>query len=79
MSDPISSPRPWWREPTAMLFGFFILLCSAAILAKGWIAPPMPVDPNKPAALPGGGSFCDPAPPVKSTLEKPPPLNSKPQ
>jgi hypothetical protein len=72
-SDPSPSKplRPWWREPMAVLFGLVILLACAAIMAQGWILPPKPVDPTKPAPLPGGGSFCDTPAPTKSTLEKP--------
>jgi len=55
----------------AVLFGLVILLACAAIMAQGWILPPKPVDPTKPAPLPGGGSFCDTPAPTKSTLEKP--------
>ena len=71
LGDRARSIRPWWREPVAIAFGSFILLACAGILAQGWHAPPKPVDPTKPNPLPGGGSFCDPAPPVNSTLEKP--------
>ncbi len=70
-SSPANPARPWWREPMAMLFGSVIFLACAAILAQGWMSMAKPVDPTKPQPLPGGGSFCDPAPPVKSTLEKP--------
>jgi hypothetical protein len=63
-----------WQMPTypsAIVFGSFVLLACAGILAKGWIAPPKPVDPTNPTEVPRGGSFCDPPLPVQSTLEKP--------
>jgi hypothetical protein len=62
---------PWWREPMAIGFFSLILLASIAVMAQGWLDPPAPVDPTKPAPLPGGGSFCDPAAPVQSTAVNP--------
>jgi hypothetical protein len=62
---------PWWREPMAIGFFAIILLASAAVMLQGWYAPPKPIDPTKPAPLPGGGSFCDPASPVQSTAFNP--------
>jgi hypothetical protein len=68
---PVKTARPWWHDPSAIVFGSFVLLACAGILAKGWIAPPKPVDPTNPTEVPRGGSFCDPPLPVQSTLEKP--------
>jgi hypothetical protein len=66
--------KPWWRDPLAIGFTLAILFACAAILS----VQPKPVDPTKPAPLPGGGNFCDTPAPTKSTLERPPPLKPNP-
>jgi hypothetical protein len=65
------SNLPWWREPIAIGLFSITILASAAVMSQGWFRPATPIDPTKPAPLPGGGSFCDPAAPVQSTAVNP--------